>query len=249
MIDPMASWWPPRRPAICPLGQLFCFPYAGGGASMYATWAAYAPRELAIVPVQLPGREHRAGEIPVSNLKQLIDWLTAVVAPVATPPYSFFGHSMGALVAFELARALRRLGHAPPAHLFASGRGAPGAATPTRQIHMLPDREFLGEIARLRGTPAAVLEHPEFVSLFLPALRADFAMVETYACAPESPLSTPISVFGGVDDDISRDGLEAWRAHTTSAFRLRLMPGGHFFLHSSRDAILRAVAEDLAMVR
>jgi medium-chain acyl-[acyl-carrier-protein] hydrolase len=249
MTEPTTLWWPLRLPAPGSAGRLFCFPYAGGGASVYAAWVDRSPRKWAIVPVQLPGREHRLCEAAIPSLDRLIDQLVPAIASHTRQPYALFGHSMGALVAFELARALRRLGHPPPAHLFASGRGAPGGPAPARRIHTLPDREFIGEIERLRGTPVAVLEHPEFISLFLPVLRADFGLVETYVCAPEPPLPTPISVFGGVDDAISRDSLAAWRGHTTDEFRLRLMPGGHFFLHSSREAILRAVAEDLAMVR
>jgi surfactin synthase thioesterase subunit len=197
------------------------------------------------VPVQLPGREQRVREAAEPNLLRLIDRLAPEVAPFTSSRYSLFGHSMGALVAFELARALRRLGCQPPDHLFLAGRGAPGMAMPKRPIHMLPDREFVEEIRQLRGTPDAVIEHAEFTSLFLPALRADFALVETYTCPSDAPLASPISVFGGVDDAIGPDALEGWRAHTAGDFELHMLPGGHFLVASARQAILGAIANEL----
>ncbi len=248
-MDTIASdglWWPFGVPPPGPLGRLFCLPYAGAGASAYATWHRHAPPGLAVVATQLPGREQRLKEPAEPNLHRLIDKLAPAVEPFTWERYSLFGHSMGALIVFELARALRRLGCPPPDMIFVSGRGAPGAAPPMRPIHMLPDREFIDEIRKLSGTPDAILEHPEFTSLFLPALRADFAIVETYKCADEAPLASPISAFGGVDDTITRDALDAWKLHTTARFQLRMLPGGHFVVASARTEILAAVAADLS---
>lgn len=212
---------------------------------MYATWLRQAPGELTVVPVQLPGRERRIGEASEPNLTRLVAQLAAVMTPHTTQPYSFFGHSVGALVAFELARELRRQGAEAPRHLFLSGRGAPGHAAPARQIHMLPDRAFIDEIRAFGGTPPGLLDHPEFGRLFLPPLRADFALLETYRFVPEAPLASPISVFGGLADTVPRHALDAWRAHTRGPFHLRVFPGGHFFLHEARVAILTAVTSDL----
>ena len=239
-------WWPFGVPPAGALGRLFCFPYAGAGASAYATWHRHAPQGLAVVPAQLPGREHRLKESAEPNLQRLIDKLAPAIEPFTHERYTLFGHSMGALVAFELARALRRRGAPAPALVVISGRGAPGVPMAKRQIHMLPDRQFMDEIRGLSGTPDAVLEHPEFTSLFLPALRADFALVETYRAAAEPPLASPISVFGGVDDSITPEALDAWRLHTTARFQLRMLPGGHFVIAGACTAILQAVASDLA---
>lgn len=241
-------WWPFGVPPSGALGRLFCVPYAGAGASAYASWLRQAPPGVAVVATQLPGREHRLKEPAEPNLHRLIDTLAPAIEPYTWERYSLFGHSMGALVVFELARALRRLGCPPPDVIFVSGRGAPDAARPMRPIHMLPDREFIDEIRTLNGTPDAVLDHPEFTSLFLPALRADFAVVETYTYADEPPLASPISAFGGVDDTITREALDAWKRHTTARFALRMLPGGHFVVASARAAILQAVAGDLAAV-
>ena len=240
------GWWPFGVPPAGALGRLFCFPYAGAGASAYATWHRHAPPGLAVVPAQLPGREHRLKESAEPNLHRLVDKLAPAIEPFTGERYALFGHSMGALIAFELARALRRRGCPLPDAVFVSGRGAPGVPIARRQIHMLSDRQFIDEIRSLSGTPDAILEHPEFTSLFLPALRADFALVETYSATDEPPLASPISAFGGVDDTIPREALEAWRLHTTARFQLRMLPGGHFVVASARTAILQAVADDLA---
>ena len=247
-IATASLWWPFGVPPSGPLGRLFCFPYAGAGASAYATWHRHAPPGLAVVATQLPGREHRLKEPAEPNLHRLVEALAPAVEPFTWERYSLFGHSMGALIVFELARALRRRGCPPPDMIFVSGRGAPDAARPMRPIHMLPDRQFIDEIRSLNGTPDAVLDHPEFTSLFLPALRADFATVETYKYTAEGRLSSPISAFGGVEDTIPREALDAWKLHTTARFQLRMLPGGHFMVGSERAAILQAVADDLAAV-
>ena len=242
----MSNPWFPFGTAPAALGRVFCVPFAGAGASAYATWVKRAPQGVSIVPVQLPGREQRRKEPPEPNLRRLVDALVREIAPMTSEPYSLFGHNMGALVVFELARALRRLGAPPPVTLFVSGRGAPDRPVAKRQIHMLPDREFIQEIRKLRGTPDALLDHPDFTSAFLPALRADFALIETYKCAHEAPLDTPISVFGGEDDQTTpADALEGWRVHTTARFLRRTVRGGHFVVTGARAEILDAIAADL----
>jgi medium-chain acyl-[acyl-carrier-protein] hydrolase len=153
---------------------------------------------------------------------------------------------MGGLVSFELARLLRKKYGLNPAHLFVSGYRAPQVPDPDPPIHALPEPEFLEELRRLNGTPEAVLENAELMQLLLPALRADFAVIETYAYIPESPLDCPITAFGGLQDrEVSCDDLEAWREQTNAAFSLQTLPGDHFFLHSAQPLLLQSLSQKL----
>src|SRR5205814_4666171 len=171
--------------------RLFCFPYAGGGASIFRTWSENLPPEIEACPIQLPGRESRLLEAPFSQLFSLIEPVAQALLPYLDMPCAFFGHSMGALVSFELARYLRRQHGLSPVHLFVSGRRAPQLSDPDPPIHPLPEAEFLEELRSLKGTPEEVLQNTELLQLLLPLLRADFAVCETYAYAPETPLLCP----------------------------------------------------------
>lgn len=161
-------------------------------------------------------------------------------------PFAFFGHSMGALLSFEVARELRRQHGIVPVHLFASGRRAPQAPDRDPPIHQLPDPAFLDELRLLDGTPEEVLEHPELMELMLPVLRADMAVSETYVYKPEDRLACSISAFGGLQDsEVDYDGLVAWREQTRRSFTLQMFPGNHFFLKSSQSLVLEAVSQGL----
>jgi surfactin synthase thioesterase subunit len=155
-----------------------------------------------------------------------------------------FGHSMGALLAFEFVRELRRVGAPPPEHLFLSGRPAPHLRSRIPRLHDLPEPEFKRHLGLLNGTPAKVLEDLELMELLMPMLRADFSICETYACAPEEPISVPITAFGGImDAHTRREDLEAWRSYTLGAFDVRMFSGGHFYIHSMRSSLVSAVLE------
>jgi medium-chain acyl-[acyl-carrier-protein] hydrolase len=161
-------------------------------------------------------------------------------------PFALFGHSMGSLVAYELARVLRRTGLPTPAHLFVSGRRAPQMLREPQTFHDLPDARFIERLRELSGTPEEVLQHPELIAFVLPTLKADFAVCETYMYRPEPALECPISAFGGLTDaDVSRDELAAWAQLTRGPFRMEFFPGGHFFLHDSRPGLLAAITADL----
>lgn len=226
--------------------RLFCLPYAGGGAGIYRGWGALLPPEIQLCAVHLPGRGNRFGEAPVARSEALVETLAADLAPYFDLPFAFFGHSMGALLGFELIRHLRDAGMPLPEHLCVSGRRAPQLPREKRNLHDLPEDEFMEELRSLDGTPEEILQHPELMELFAPILRADFQLCETYAFVPGAPLDTPISAFGGLEDpDVSRDDLLAWKEQTRGSFRLRMFPGGHFFLHAARQGLVHAVAEDL----
>jgi medium-chain acyl-[acyl-carrier-protein] hydrolase len=226
--------------------RLFCFPYAGGGASIFRHWANGLPEFVEVCPVQLPGRETRFREAAFTRLGPLIEALAGELGPYLDPPFAFFGHSMGALLAFELARRLRRDGRPQPVGLFVSGCGAPQIRTQESPIHALPVADFRERLRGLNGTPAAVLDNDELMDLLLPTLRGDFALCETYTYTPAPPLSCPISAWGGLGDDtVGRQELDAWRAQTTGSFRLRMLRGDHFFLQSAQPLLLRALAAEL----
>lgn len=226
--------------------RLFCLPYAGGGASVFRGWSAFAPPEIQLLPVHLPGRGNRFSERPLVRLDALVDQLADELGPFMDVPFALFGHSMGAMVAFELTRRLRELGRSLPESLLVAGRRAPHRPSDKRPLHALPEPEFQKELRGLDGTPEEILQHPELMEVFAPILRADFELCETYAYRAGEPLDVPISAFGGLEDpDVRRDDLQAWQEHTRGPFRLRMFPGGHFFLNGARQQLVHALSEDL----
>ncbi|HYU30729.1 MAG TPA: alpha/beta fold hydrolase [Thermoanaerobaculia bacterium] len=230
--------------------RMFCFPYAGGGASAYRGWGASLPQEVEVCPVQLPGREGRLREPPFTRSEEMIAAVADALAPWFDLPFVFFGHSMGAAIGFELSRELRRRGRTLPLHLFAAGRRAPQLPARDEPIHDLPEPEFIERLRELNGTPEEVLQHSELMKLLIPLLRADFAVNETYVYTEEPPLDIGISAFGGLaDPDVAREDVEAWSVQTRGRFRMRMMPGDHFFLFPQKDLILESVARDLAEIR
>ena len=229
--------------------RLFCFPYAGTGASTFRTWSDQLPPDIEVCPVQLPGREKRLSEPLFTHLSPLVKILALILLPYLDRPFAFFGHSMGALVSFELTRKLRHHKAPSPMHLFVSGRRAPQIPNPDPPIHQLPDNAFVGELRRYNGTPEAVLQNPELRSLFLPILRADLAINETYTYISEAPLDCPISAFGGLQDkEVSRKELDAWRDQTNTTFSLSMFPGDHFFLKREPDALWQAISQSLVFL-
>lgn len=229
--------------------RLFCFPYAGGGASVFRPWSGFLPMEIEICSIQLPGREIKLLEPPFTRLSPLVQTLAQVLRSYLEMPFAFFGHSMGALISFELTRELRRQRMQSPAHLFISGNRAPQLPDPDPPVHQLPESEFVEEIRNLDGTPEEILQNAEFLELFVPLLRADFAISETYVYTKDEPLDCPISVFGGLEDsEVSRDELEAWRFQTRSSFTLRMFSGNHFFLKSTGTLFLQVLSQYLTQL-
>jgi surfactin synthase thioesterase subunit len=226
--------------------RLFCFPYAGGGALVYRDWHRIFPASIGVYAAQLPGRGDRLAEAPYIDLPALIEPLTEAIRSHLDKPFAFFGHSMGALIAFELARKLRYEYGIEPAHLLVSGRRAPQLAESDSVTYNLDDAEFIEELRLLNGTPKAILENPELMQMLGPALRADFQICETYVYTDSPPLRCPITVFGGLQDNgVTREYLQPWRNNTSGSFKLKLLPGDHFFLHSSEALLLRLIAHEL----
>jgi surfactin synthase thioesterase subunit len=238
---PAAAWLPGGESAQG--SRLFCFPYAGGGAAAFAGWRL---ARVAVCPIRLPGRESRTAEAPFERLGVLVESLAAAIEAYLDRPFAFFGHSMGAAVAFELARLLRKRGLPQPRLLIASGARAPQF----RRNHTPPadpsEEQFLAELRRLGGVPAEALEDPAVLRAILPALTADAALYRRYIYTEDAPLSLPIRAYGGnADPNILPEHLHAWQEQTTAAFGVRLFAGGHFFLHQSRAEVLAALAADL----
>jgi medium-chain acyl-[acyl-carrier-protein] hydrolase len=241
-------WIPFRKPDPQSRLRLFCFPYAGAGALIFHKWSDALRRDIEVCPIQLPGRGTRLTEPPFTKLPGLVEALARVLVPLLDKPFAFFGHSLGALIGFELARQIRRQHGLHPVRLFVSAGRAPQIPHRAPPIHTLPDNEFLAELRRLNGTPRELLDHEELMEVMLPIVRADFALYETYLYSAEPPLTCPISAFGGLQDrKVSASDLEAWRSQTSASFSLRMFPGDHFFL--KEPLLLQALSQELQSSR
>ena len=229
--------------------RLFCFPYAGASAQIFRGWQDRLPSEIEVSPVHLPGRGRRSREKAFTELLPLAEVLADALLSHTDKPYALFGHSIGAIIAFELARVLRHEGGPLPLHLFVSGCRAPQLTCTRHRTYDLPSAELVRRLRRLNGTPATILESPAMLEFFLPVIRADLQMVQTYSYVVEPPLSCPISAFGGLQDfDEPPEMLSAWCEQTTSSFHLQMFAGDHFFLQSEQGDLLQAISQRLLNV-
>ena len=226
--------------------RLFCLPYAGAGASVFRPWVDLLPPEIELCAIQLPGREERSREERFTRIDPLVEDLARHLEGSLDRPFALFGHSMGSVIAYELACFLRRAGLPEPLHLFVSGRRAPQVPYGRDPVHGLDEEAFIRKLRELNGTPEEVFQHPDLLAYVLPTLRADFAICETYAYRSEAPLRCPISAFGGQGDaEVSEEGLAKWGQLTAGGFRMELFPGGHFFVHECRQRLLATLVDDL----
>ncbi|GAA2772744.1 thioesterase II family protein [Kitasatospora cinereorecta] len=241
MAEPLAARWTIRAPGSSGPRTLYCFPHGGGSAAEYVRWS----RKMAglnVCAIQLPGRGARLAEESAASLDDLVDQL-AKELPLS-PPYTFFGHSFGALLCFELTHRLIELGRPLPERLVLSAFPAPHLAEFRDGLHLLPDTELLAEVERRHGgIPAEVLADPELVRLTVGGLRADYRLVETHRPRPRPPLPVPFTVLGGDADLVTREQLAAWSAYTDQGpVTVRLFPGGHFYFRERQHAaVLRTV--------
>ena len=202
--------------------------------------------DIEVVPAVLPGREFRLREPSYTELEPLVEALTREIFSFLDRPFAFLGHSMGALIGFELARRLRSERSLETDHLFISGRRAPQLPERDPEIHTLPDAEFIAEVQRLNGTPKEVLDHSELMELLIPMLRADFSICRTYNFVPGPQLKCSITAIGGREDDTAtQEQLEGWCELTAGRCRVRMLEGDHFFINQKRDEIIRIVEQSL----
>lgn len=244
----MSAWIQTFGPARDPALRLFCFPHAGGIPGAFRQWRDSLPEQIELNAIQLPGRGGRLREAPIASIPVLTDEITAALGPYLDRPYAFFGHSMGAVLALEVAKAVAKAGKAPPEHVFLSARRPPHLPRLEADLHRLPDAAFLKLLgARYGGVPAEVLQEPDLLALFLPTLRADITALETFAAGDVTPVTCALTAFGGDEDRlVSLDQLRAWRGYTTGPFKVKQFRGGHFYLASVRDELLADIVRALA---
>lgn len=230
--------------------RLFCFAHAGGGAAAYRPWRQALAPGVDVRPVVLPGRESRVRELPYRRVEQLLDPLCEALEPYLDRPYAFFGHSLGSILAYEVARRLSAGPGRGPELLVVSGRRAPRLPTERRLFSTLPDEDFLAALGGLGGTPPEVLGEAQLLQMLLPTLRADFELNESYRTLPGPRLRCPVAAYMGADDpEVGPGELLAWQGETAGEFTLRVFPGGHFYLKDEGAGVLGALRQDLARVR
>ncbi|MGJ4999557.1 thioesterase II family protein [Bradyrhizobium sp. HKCCYLS3077] len=222
---------------------LLAFPHAGGTASMARRWTDHLPGWCNVWAIQYPGRDGRFAEVPFDRAEPLADAITTAVIPNLRGPVCFFGHSLGALLAFLVAQRLMTASHSAPHHLIVSGRRAPHLPDPQAPSHGLPEPEFIARLRRLNGTPPEVFHHVGLLELLLPMLRADFAASETYRYRPGPKLSCPVTVFGGIRDPLTTPhDLRAWATHAPEPTGMHMFDGDHFFIRSAEKDVLAHIA-------
>lgn len=239
-------WFAASAPRPSARLRLFCFPYAGGSASIFRSWGDLVPSAIEVRPIQLPGRGGRLHEKAFTDMVDLVNALADGISGLLDKPFAMFGHSMGAVISYELAHVLQQRKGLAPIHLFVSGRGAPQLSRGDSRLYELPEPELIAELRNMQGTPAGVLENQELLQLVLPLLRADFEVIGAYRYSPHDKFACSISAFGGIaDPHISRDDLQQWCEQSTGTFSLRMFPGNHFFLHSQERAVVQTILDQL----
>lgn len=244
-------WIAYHRPSPSAKVRLFCFAYAGGGASIFVPWIEALAPGCEVCPVQMPGREARLPEPLLTDLRLAAKLAAQAILPACEEPYALFGHSLGAILAYEVAQRLRKAGARSPEHLVVSARRGARVPHNGRRSGHLPDEEFKERLLELNGTPREFLENPHLVELLLPRVRQDFLLDESYQPDPGlEPLDCPISALGGTEDkDVPEESLRAWSEQTSGIFEMRMFPGGdHFFIQSRREELLNAIRRVLALM-
>lgn len=243
-----ARWLRDQNPPTQLTGgiRLFCFAHAGAGASTFHGWPELVGPGVQVTAVQLPGHEDRIRERAHEDLEALLGELVPVLAGAVDGPYALFGHSMGALVAYEAARRLVVQGVPAPVHIFASALGAPHAPYRTRYVSTLPEKEFKRAMVTMSGLPKEAVQEPAFLSLLLPTLRADFRLCESYEHVDSAPLPCRLTVLTGADDDVAPLDLALWRELNTGRFRIRVIDGDHHFVVTHRRQVAEVVRAGLA---
>ena len=248
IADTSTAWLRRYQPATDAVARLVCFPHAGGAASFFRPMAVRFAPSVDVLSIQYPGRQDRLRESCIADIAALSDLITdELVAMDDDLPTVFFGHSMGAVLGFEVAWRLEQKGANPPRTLIASGRRAPSRHR-DEKVHLRDDDGIVAELKLLNGTDAALLADEEILRMSLPAIRGDYTAIETYVGEPGRRMLGNITVLtGDADPKTTLDEARAWQDHTTGAFRMSILPGGHFFLVDQQQSVTREVAAELGV--
>ena len=243
-----SPWIKIFQPISQPTLRFFCFHPAAAGASLFRLWGKYLPSNTEVCAIQLPGRETRIKEPLITEWDDLLPNLTQALSPLIEEyPFVFFGHSLGALISFEVVRKLRREKLPIPKYMFVSGRRAPQIPIDNLR-HQASNPILISTLREYGGTPEAVLQNQELMELFLPVLRADFTLNEKYTYFPEAPLESPIIAFRGTNDlEVSLEYLSEWQQHTISNFALHEFSGGHMFFQQEPKALIEEISKFISL--
>lgn len=240
------KWVRTFQPAPGGAVRLVCLPHAGGSASLFFPMAKAFGPGVEVMAVQYPGRQDRRHEPGIDSVEEYADEIFAVLRQLDDRPLMLFGHSMGAVLAYEVALRLRRAGLPAPARLFVSGRRAPSRHH-DENVHQAPDAEIVAELRRLGGPHQGMLADPEVLSLVLPAIRSDYRAIESYRHDATARLDCPVTVLvGDADPRVSIDEARAWAEHTTAPTEVEVFPGGHFYLIEQSSAVIGLIADRLS---
>jgi medium-chain acyl-[acyl-carrier-protein] hydrolase len=244
-----APWFGPARPRPLADVRVVCFPYAGGSAAPFRRWPELLPPWLELWTANLPGRERRIAEPALTSIEAIVLAAADALVDSVPAPFALYGHSMGAMIAYELAHEVVRRGGPEPCGLLVSGARAPHLSEEREPIHHLPDAEFIDALRDLDGTPAVVFENAELLDLLLPTLRADFTAVETYRHRIRPTLAGPLVAYAGADDTVVGVAeVEPWCEHTRGPCRVRTIAGGHFFILDEPTTFVRQLVDDVRAV-
>ncbi|MDI5968716.1 thioesterase II family protein [Streptomyces sp. SL13] len=245
-LPPDTLWIRRFHPAPAAGERLVCFPHAGGSASFFLPVSTALSPGVEVLAVQYPGRQDRRAEPGIPSVPDLADRIAQALTGWDDKPLTFFGHSMGAAVAFEVARRMEAEGRGP-VRLFASGRNAPSRPR-DENVHLRDDAGLIAELRKLNGTDSSLLEDEELLAMILPATRSDYTAIETYRCAEETQVACPVTVLVGDDDPkTTLDDARAWKLHTTGPFDMRIFNGGHFYLSRRSAEVLAVLSEHVGM--
>lgn len=228
--------------------RLFCFPYAGASPAFFRDWHKQLLDSIELFVVHLPGRGSRIKEPAFTQMQALTEVIVKEIVPYINQPFVFFGHSLGALIAFEVACELRRQFNLTPIHLFVAACPAPHLSPSGSPSYQLPEPEFIERMKIGNGTPDEILKNPKLMAKFLPLMRADAELGDTYTYREQDPLNSAISVFGGREDFlVSEKELVAWYKYTQNYFRIQMFPGNHFFINNNLEQLLKVLSDELKL--
>lgn len=242
------NWIMYNQEREAPKGRLICFPYAGCAASIFRTWPDLLGDDIEVLPIQLPGRETRLSEKPCHDVEALIDTLFEVLHPYLNLPFAFFGHSMGTFLCYELQLKIKKELGKDAVRFFVSGGSPPNTTARLLNIARLPDKEFVDTLVEHGGIPQLIVENPDFLSFFVPIIRNDFILMESYLFKPSAPLNTPLTLLGGTRDQmISEERLKGWEEFTALECELHMFDGGHFFINEYTKEIVTLIKNQLVL--